>query len=168
MGLRDILIGFAEVVKNDLTTKPSFKTGQKFEDYVLEHLFPRNYYDLVEKTHNYQTNKHQFVESSLKPDFKFRDRLTKKEFYVEAKFRTNIYQGKIVWCNETQLVRYQRINRDTPVFLILGDGGEADLPDNLSLIPISKAKYTGLFLSYIDQFQVDYEKPITSNMLWNR
>lgn len=72
-------------------TPASFKMGQKFEEYVREFLFVRNYYDILEQTDSYNTNSKDYVESSLKPYFKFRDKLTKKEFYIEAKFRTSDY-----------------------------------------------------------------------------
>ncbi|HTE01715.1 MAG TPA: hypothetical protein VK668_20645 [Mucilaginibacter sp.] len=168
MGLLSILTGIADVISNDINTPESFKQGQKFENYVEEYLFPNSYYDVLEKTHSYQTNSKSYVESSLNPDFKFRDRYTKKEFYVEAKFRTNVYKNKLVWCNDKQLARYQDINKRISVFLILGDGGKADWPEYLSLIPISKAKYTGLFPSFVDQFEIEPEKAITSKILWNR
>ena len=151
----------------EANTPESLKRGLQFEDYVQEYLFPKSYYDVLEKTHNYQTNSKSYVEASLNPDFKLRDRFNKKEFYLEAKFRSGFYDGKLVWCNDKQLQRYQAINKRTPVFLILGDGGKADWPDHLSLIPLSKAKYTGLFPSFVDHFQIEPERPVSSKMLWS-
>ena len=168
MRLFSTLNKIADVISDAINTPESFKMGQEFEDYVKEHLFPPNYYNLLEMTHNYHTNHENYIESSLNPDFKFRDRYTKKEFYVEAKFRTNVYQNKLVWCNDKQLQRYQSINKQTPVFLLLGDGGKANWPDGIALIPLSKAKYTGLFTSFVDQFAIEPEKPVTSKILWNR
>jgi hypothetical protein len=106
------------------------------------------------------------TESSLKPDFKFRDKKTKKEFYIEAKFRTGEYQGKIVWCNDSQLKRYKQYNKETPVFLLLGVGGDPEYPEFLALIPLAAAKYTGLFPSYIEKYEVKLDKPILSKTLW--
>lgn len=157
-----------DTIVDHITTPESFKMGEEFEKYVEEYLFPKTYYDLVERTHDYRTNSKNYVETSLNPDFKFRDKRTKKEFYVEAKFRTNLYNGKLVWCNDKQLGRYQQVNQHTPVFVILGDGGKPDWPECLSLIPISKAKYTGLFPSYIAQFEIEPEKPISSYILWSK
>jgi len=166
MGFLSIIEKIADVIYEDIHTPESFKMGQKFEDYVQQYLFPNNYYDILEKTHSYQANSKAYIEASLNPDFKFRDRYTKREFYVEAKFRTGMYKDKLVWCNETQLTRYHEINRKTPVFLILGDGGKPDWPEYLSLIPMSKAKYTGLFPSYVDRFEIEPEKTVTSKLLW--
>jgi hypothetical protein len=168
MRLLSIIGKIVDVVSDEIYTPESFLRGEDFEKYVENYLFPKTYYDLLEKTHNYRINSKNYVEASLKPDFKYRDRLTKKEFYIEAKFRTNDYKNKFVWCNDAQLIRYQVINKITPVFLILGDGGKADWPDNLSLIPLSKAKYTGLFPSFVDQFSIVLELAVSSKVLWNR
>ncbi len=168
MGILSLVSKIVTVISDEINTPESFKRGQQFEDYVEKYLFPPNYYDLTEKTHNYQTNSKHYVEASLNPDFKFRDRLTKKEFYIEAKFRTNFYKDKLVWCNEKQLARYKYINQNTPVFLLLGDGGKPNWPEYISLIPISKAKYTGLFASFVDQFEIEHEKQVTSKVLWSR
>ena len=167
MGLLSILSKGLKAMIDEATTPESFKMGQKFEDYVREFLFVDNYYDILERTHNYNTNK-DYVQSSLKPDFKFRDKWTKKEFYVEAKFRTGLYNNKIVWCNDKQLARYLDCNKEKPVFLILGMGDNPKYPEFLSLIPLTQAKYTGLFPSHAEKFEIEVDKPVSSKALWTR
>ncbi len=167
MGLLSILGKGLKAMIDEATTPESFKIGEKFEDYVRKYLFVDNYYDILERTHNYKTNK-DYVQSSLKPDFTFRDRWTKKEFYVEVKFRTGTYNNKIVWCNEKQLTRYLEYNTERPVFLILGMGDKPDYPEFLSLIPLTQAKYTGLFPSHAEKFEIEIDKPISSKTLWGR
>ena len=168
MGLLSILGKGLKAMVDEAMTPESFKIGQKFENYVREYLFTDKYYDLVEKTHDYNTNNNDYVESSLKPDFTFRDRATKKEFYVEAKFRSGLYEGKIVWCKEHQLKRYREHNKNKPVFLILGMGEDPKYPEFLSLMPLAAAKYTGLFPSYTEQFEIKIDKAIESKTLWNK
>ena len=122
MSLFSLIGKIANVISDEIHTPESFKKGELFENYIEQYLFPVQYYDLLEKTHNYSSNSRHYVESSLKPDFKYRDRYTAREFYIEAKFRTDLYQDKFVWCNDQQLARYQHINLQTPVFLLLGIG----------------------------------------------
>jgi hypothetical protein len=167
MGIISILSKGIQAMIDEATTPQSFKIGEQFENYVRDCLFVDEYYDILERTHNYKTNK-DFVESSLKPDFKFRDRWTKKEFYVEAKFRTGVQNNKIIWCNEKQLMRYLHYNKERPVFLILGMGDNPKYPDFLSLIPLTQARYTGLFPSHAEKFEIRLDKSISSNILWNR
>jgi len=167
MGLLSILSKGLKAMIDEANTPESFKIGQKFEEYVREFLFIDKYYDLLERTHDYNTNSKDYVQSSLKPDFTFRDHWTNNDFYVEAKFRTGLNKGKITWCNENQLRRYQQCDKFLPVFLILGMGDNPQYPDFLALIPLTSAKYTGLFPSYAEQFEIDVDKPISSKILWN-
>lgn len=168
MGLLSILGKGIKAMLDEAKTPESFKTGQHFENYVRDYLFVDKYYDLVERTHDYNSNSKDYVESSLKPDFKFRDKLTKKVFYVEAKFRTGVYEGKIVWCNNNQLQRYKRHNKDCPVFLILGMGENPKSIEFLSLMPLTEAKYTGLFPSFAEKYEIKLDKPVASKILWER
>ena len=168
MGLLSIISKGIKAMIDEATTPESFKMGEKFEDYVREFLFIDTYYDILERTHSYSTNK-DYVESSLKPDFKFRDCWTKKEFYVEAKFRTGVNSNnKIVWCNDKQLARYLTYHKEKPVFLILGMGNKSDYPEFLSLIPLEQAKYTGLYPSHAEKFEIKIDKPVSSKILWTR
>jgi len=41
-------------------------------------------------------------------------------------------------------------------------------PEFLSLIPLTQAKYTGLFQSHAEKFEIQVGKPIPSKMLWTR
>lgn len=165
MRLLSILSKGLKAMIDEATTPESFKIGEKFESYVRECLFIDRYYDILERTHDYRMNK-DYVQSSLKPDFKFRDKWTKKEFYVEAKFRTGLFNNKIVWCNDNQLKRYSEYNRTVPVFLILGMGENPAYPEFLSLIPLAQAKYTGLFPSHAEKFEIEIDKPVSSKILW--
>ncbi len=162
MSIRSIF----KLVKDEILKPRSFKTGEEFEKYVREILFPKEHYTLVEMTHSYATNKNDYVEASLKPDFTFRDHITKKEFYVEAKVRTTLFNNKIAWCNKRQLERYNEYDKTKPVFLIM-DLGEDESP-YLALIPLKKAQYTGLIVSYTKKFEIEKDKAVTSKNLWNR
>jgi hypothetical protein len=98
MGIISILGKGIQAMIDEAMTPESFKIGEQFEEYVREAIFTNTNYDLVERTHNYKSNSRDYVESSLKPDFKFRDRKTKREFYVEAKFITHSYpSGQVYW-----------------------------------------------------------------------
>lgn len=153
---------------DEANTPASFKVGEAFEDYVRKFIFIDRYYTLVERTHNYHINSNDYVESSLKPIFKFRGNWTGRDFYVEAKFRTGLYNDKLVWCNQKQLERYQHYNQQCPVFVIIGLGDDSKYPEALTLIPLSKAKYTGLFVSVAEKFEIQPDRPVTSKMLWDR
>jgi hypothetical protein len=61
--------------------------GEIFERYVRDCLFVYDDYDLLEISPAYTKRKEYFAQSALKPDFKFKDLRTGRQFYVEVKFR---------------------------------------------------------------------------------
>jgi hypothetical protein len=167
MGLFDSIVKGVKAAIDDYKTPDSFKLGQLFEEIAREGIFPPNYYDLVEKTHDYQTNKNDYVEASKRPDYTFRDRYTKKLFYVEVKFRSTLLNGKIEWTNPAQLKRYNEAQKQYPVFILLGI---LDKDDEIRafLIPLTEAKYTGIYPSFAERYRIDIEKPLPSKKLWER
>jgi len=166
MGLLNKLKRIAEAVTNEITKPESFVKGDDFENYVREVVFPSNKYELVHKTHSYQDNKNDYIESTLYPDFLFRCKKTNKEFYVEAKYRSDFYKNKVEWSYPKQLKRYKEINKKKKVFVCLGLGGEPKYPDYIFIIPISKLKYTGLYESFLKDYNFYIDKPVFPSYLW--
>jgi hypothetical protein len=142
--------------------------GEAFENYVREFIFPKEHFEMVERTHAYEANRKDFVKSSLNPDFKFFDKKRKKEFWLEAKFRSETYRGKLEWCSDQQLKRYLECHKSTSTFVIIAVGGKPTLPESLYLLSLSQAKYTGLFETLLKRFEIPFDKAITSELLWNR
>lgn len=163
--MKSIGVGLKAMI-DDALTPESFKKGEQFEKYVRTYLFVSAYYDVVHKTHSYLDNKGDYVEESMKPDYLFRDKYSKKEFYVEVKFRSNSYQGKVEWCkNIYQLKRYKQLDKEKPVFILLGIEGEPSKPAYIFLIPMKEIKYTGLFYSFLENYLIDNKKAISSKVL---
>ncbi|MDC8000113.1 hypothetical protein POV26_03625 [Aequorivita todarodis] len=155
--------------KNEVNKPNSFIKGEAFEEYVRKYIFPKSDYDLVHRTHDYNANNGDYIESSLKPDFKFRDKKNGKEFYVEVKWRMGIYnrENKIEWCNPKQLKRYKAIDKnESAVFIVLGFGDKATKPKEIVLFPVSGCHYTGLYDSFLDRYLFYVNKPVFSGYLW--
>ena len=150
----------------DLEKDPSVKKGERFEDFVRKHLFVSAEYELEEKTHPYEDNRAEFVKSSLNPDYRFKSKKTGKRFWVEVKFRSAYSDDAIEWCKDYQLKRYLEINRETPVFVLIGVGGSASDPENVFIIPVKHAKYTRLFRSVLNKFEFNPKRPINPHQLW--
>ncbi|HEA19529.1 hypothetical protein LCGC14_0719690 [marine sediment metagenome] len=133
-------------------------------------MFPKKHYKLLHRTPNFELNKDDFVASSLLPDFEFQCLKTGEKFFVEAKFREGVlnYEDKIEWCNPSQPKRYQKINRQQKVFVILGLGTKASKPDELILFPMSAGNFCGLYNSFLHKYSFPYlDKPVFSTFLWN-
>jgi hypothetical protein len=144
--------------------------GKRFEDHV-EHLFSKQYFKLVEKTHSFKTNAERYVESSKNPDFIFEYMPTREKFAVECKFRTQLNNRKqISWSNTAQLKRYQEFEyqKKIPVFVVIGlelefeSEEDPDIPETEKFmfnIPLKEARYPALYESVFAKFERDYEKP---------
>jgi len=150
-----------------LFTPQSFKTGEKFEHYIRKKLFTERYFQLVEKTYGYGNKGVNYVKS-VNPDFKFFDRRTKRFFFIEAKYRKSFYKGQLSWCTEKQLEHYHQCNRETPVFIVLGVGGEPWRPAFVALIPLYKVNFTTLYLSFAEKYKIHPRRSVLSKILWKK
>lgn len=155
-------MGVIDSLKYRFSNSPEMK-GQRFEDFIESRFSPK-YFNIVEKTHSFKENSDRYIESSLNPDFTFRYMPTGETFAVECKYRSELYKGKLSWCNENQLKRYNdfQTNRQIPVFIAVGLGGKQLNPDRLFCIPLSEAKYPNLFPSVFERF----EKKPDSYFFW--
>jgi hypothetical protein len=149
--------------RDEVKTPEGFKKGEAFQDYIRKHLFTKDKFDMLHKTHSYATNKNDYIiEDSEEPDFKFRVIRTGKAFWVEAKYRSRYYEDKVDCYKPLQLKRYKEIDKKFPVYITLGLGGEPDSPDQVFLIPIRDIEYSysKLFLSFLKNYKVPNDKPI--------
>lgn len=150
----------------DAINKPeSFVKGDEFEAYIRTHLFVKDRYDLLQRTHDYTTNKDDYVENTKEPDFKFRSIKTGKEFFVEAKYRSDYYENAIEWCKPFQLKRYKEIDKKISVYVTLGVGKESNSPSQIFFIPLKDIKYTKLFRSFLKDYEVSVNLPIDHRLL---
>lgn len=136
----------------------SIEKGEAFQHFVENTLFTKAEYDLVERTHSFQQNANRYIESSRKPDFRFRYKRSGQEFYVEAKFRSYIGDDDKVeiYKNGQYDFHKQLDNKECPVFVIVGVGGQANRPENLSLIPLYEIKYRSLFKSVLYHHRISH------------
>jgi len=154
-----------KVAWDELNKPASYVKGDEFERFIRTSLFPNTDYDLLQKTHDYTTNKNDYIETSKEPDFKFRSRISRKVFFVEAKYRSRFYNEVLDWCKPYQLNRYQAIDIITPVYIAIGVGGQAREPDQVFLIPMKDIKYKRLFRSFLKRYQVSAAHCVTEREL---
>lgn len=161
-----VLTRIAKTVMAEVTKPKSFVKGEDFENYVRQFIFPTELYQLEHHSHDYNTNKGDYVQTSLNPDFMFTSKRDKKKFYVEAKYRSDFQESGIEWCKAYQLKRYQKANEDIPVFIALGVQGKPSRPKYLFVFPVEKVKYTKLFDSVLKKYEVETDVPIQQKKLW--
>lgn len=139
------------------------RVGESWQLEVKDVIFPKNRYDILHQTHSFHDNKGRYIESSLQPDFKFRDRFTKKEFWVECKYRGSLYNEKVAILKQEQRDRLLKLT--DPVFICLA----LDLPafdnEQYYLVPFCNMKYDHLFVSVLNNYEIGFG-PMVSNILW--
>ncbi len=149
----------------EVTTPETFVKGDEFQSYVRSRLFPKDRYTVLQKTPSYTTNKNDFIENSMEPDFKFRSIKTGKQFFVEAKYRSNYFDGAVDWCKPYQLKRYQEIDSKTPVYIIIGVGQQASAPRQVFCASIKDFKYPKLFRTFIKPYEIKIDQAVDESLL---
>jgi hypothetical protein len=159
------IVRVARVTIDEINKPESYIKGDAFEDYIRTNLFLKDRYDILQRTHDYTTNKEDFVENTKEPDFKFRSIKTGEEFFVEAKYRSAYYEDAIEWCKPYQLKRYKEIDQKTPVYITIGVGKESNSPSQIFFIPLKDIKYTKLNRSFLKDYEVSVNSPIDYRLL---
>lgn len=154
-----------QTVIEDLNTPESFKKGQKFEDFTRAEIFTSDRYKLLKKTHDYKQNSSDYVQDSLEPDFKFECLETKKQFYVESKFRSWFFNNKLELFGKLQFDRLKKINESEPVFIIIGIDGEADNPEYVCLVPMDDIKSRSLNEEFFDGYDIAHNIALSPKKL---
>lgn len=125
---------------NSSTEEEAVKKGRAFENYVVKK-FDSKYFELIE----WRSDKfHEgiYASSSKLPDLEYQFTLKKhtERFAVECKYRSSALNGIVEFANDKQLKRYQEYakEKEFPVFIVLGVGGQPDKPERLFIIPAPK------------------------------
>jgi hypothetical protein len=152
-------MGFLGNLLEDVTGKskrPEIK-GSRFERFISEEIFTDKLFDLVEMTRDFESNSERFEERSKNPDFLFRDKRTREEFWIEAKYRSGLFRNnksQLVCeiCKPWQLDRYKEVEKTSgkKVYICLGIGEKPRDPETVHLIPVSDA-YPQLFQSKLKE-----------------
>lgn len=139
--------------------------GDAFEDFIESAILSRDF-ELVYRTPSYEETRANYDSNARLPDFLYHCHRRGEQFWVEAKFRAATMEGKVEWCRYDQLMRYRRVHVDQDVFVAIGLGGRPDRPHRLFIVPLDALKYTGVYLSVLEPFEVEPHRPLSSGLLW--
>jgi hypothetical protein len=131
-------------------------------------LFRRDDFLFLERVPDYTPDWDLFALNALRPDFKFRDKQTGQDFYVEVKFRQRYKKcNEISWARPSQISRYMFYNQSLPTFLLIGIADDPKRPSQVSLIPLGQACYPRLFIQRIKRFEIPAKAAIRSEVIQN-
>ncbi|MBC8401992.1 MAG: hypothetical protein H8E14_10930 [Candidatus Marinimicrobia bacterium] len=152
----------------EISKPSSFFKGEEFEKCIRKKVFVPSKYELVMKTHDYNENKKDYVESSLYPDYLFRNLKTGEEFFVEVKYRERLWDGKLNWCKPYQFKRYKKANLNYKIIIAIGLGGRPRNPESVYLIPLDQIKYDSLNPSFFEKYKFDGKRKGIIDSLFDR
>lgn len=153
----------AEMEKTILSLKEKYKDAEKkasilgvnLNDSKIDNLVKGRLFELFSATiwsEDYRTeiddwtpdkgfNEKIFIKSNGNPDFVVSFMGSRKVVAVECKFRSRFKDGVFVDIAKKDIInRYKKyeVEKNIIVFILLGVGGSAELPNSLYLLPLSK------------------------------
>ncbi len=137
-----------------------YRLGNDFEDHVIN-MFDPDRFELIHRSPTNDDTGGRFVKSMILPDLKFREKSTRRSFWVECKFRANTENfGNIIWCTENQLRNYKRTyyKHREPVFIMLGVRGTTFNPGKTYCLNLERINFTKLFYNTYSTNQVKVDK----------
>jgi len=141
------------------------RKGAAFENYAKS-LFKKEEWDIDED--NSFRRLRRWVKSYNNPDFVFTHRKTNKKIAIECKYKISLpnnEMNKFLWAFQGKIENYQKFSqqRNIPVFVIIGIGGNPKNPKRMFVIPLNQIKYPYVDVKYLEKFERDPRKPFTMN-----
>ena len=149
--------------ENKIDEQNPYKIGKEFENYALN-LFPEESFNIVHKTVGAADLNGRYTEDCIYPDYKFRDRATGQEFWVECKYRSHRGErGAIDWTDQEHLQRYKRIRKESGLktYILIGLGGRPDDPNELLFFDLDERGFATLFYSIQNELRIE-KRPYSS------
>jgi hypothetical protein len=122
----DVVKGLKRVTKEiNALAGDTYSKGDLFENYAQK-LFPDQDFKVVHYTTRRDELDGRKIESAQNPDFQFEHRRSGHRFWVECKWRGDLYDGKLDWCKDYQFKRYKEFQeevRPQKVYAVIGLDG---------------------------------------------
>ena len=141
------------------------KRGDDFEKFIIQK-FNKKYYRIKEWVGDKYING-VHAETTQQPDLLIERKIKEgnAEFWVECKWRQNLFKGGIEFATEEQLKRYKLFQkkRSIPIFLAIGLGNKASSPKHLFILPLEEIETNFILLETLKK----NEKNITKDFFYD-
>lgn len=127
---------------------PYWVMGREFENYVIQRFKEKKkWFKVLDQRHDQLDPDGCPYPSNGNPDLEVEAIWwvnRKEKFAVECKFRSNWYNDSIEWCQAHNLENYRNFaaDRNMPVFVVLGVGGEPSAPKEMFCFKITAGTST--------------------------
>jgi hypothetical protein len=161
-GIKQSVLQKKEVASNP--TDESKRKGDDFEKFVVKK-FNQKYFTLKEWTSDKFIDG-VYAENTLGPDLVYQFSLgdISEGLAIECKWRRKLYDNFDVVTTQ-QIKNYRKFEneKNIPVFLVIGLGGEPSSPEQFYIIPLNRVNSTNLNRSFLSEFQQE----INSNFYYD-
>jgi hypothetical protein len=151
----EVQIRTIEAQKNRRVRRSNtYLMGDLFEAYSAN-LFPTRDFTFLEVTPRRNDLNDRYIEAALRPDFRIRYEPNGHIIWVECKYRSKLYNGKLKWCDEEQFERYKRFQKESrpeKVYVVIGLGGQPDAPDSTFCMPLDDVPSSTLEPSFYELY----------------
>jgi hypothetical protein len=131
------------------------KSGDDFEKFVVQK-FSKKYFQIKEWAGDKYVNG-RYAQTTQNPDLLIEFRLGESnyDFAVECKWRKDIKEKGIEFANAAQFKRYKdfEVKREVPVFIAIGVGGKASMPEKLYIVPLRMLTSNFIFPNTLEKFE---------------
>lgn len=127
------------------SNKTLYNNSYLFNDFVLNDFFASEKYSVKNLSDKSDSLHYDFQVTQISTSINF----LIKTIFVNGDARKNM----IKWCSDEQFSGYYNTNQ-TPLFILIGVGRDAYLPDELYLIPFKTIPSNIINVSLINQYRV--------------
>lgn len=146
----------------------SYAKGLAFEEFVVKRFDP-DFFTIKEWRGDKQVDG-VYAESNTYPDlvvnFNYRKEKVDVDFAVECKWRQGFLKNEVEWSYAQQIERYNQFSREKnlPVFIALGIGGEPDSPEQMYIVPLDKLQKPSVSFDELKIYRRQYPD---RNLYWD-
>jgi len=139
---------FVEAIRPDTCTK-----NYQFDIFIRQNLFPVTRYELMlKRTTDAAGN--DYIETLKEPHFKLKSRFSDLVIYADGKYNKRQNDPMIEWCEPAEFKRYQELDCQIPVYVLIGEGPDPSEPEHVYLFPVRNVRYNRILRSRLANYEI--------------
>ena len=153
-----------ELKIKDAADGDTYAAGDLFEEFAMNY-FSEIFFELIDFTPRREDLHGRYCERSKYPDFRFREKMGAREFWVECKYRRDFTDGNWIYLYEDpqKLKNLKEFREKTgnKVIFIIGVGGDPNDPQYVYLVDLDSINNNrlGLMGFLFDRLYRAYDEP---------
>ena len=144
-----------------------FRKNKEFENFVLNNLFPRELYTLIDHTASNLQNAGRSGKRNPQAGLLLRDNSIGTEFYADCKYHYGLIANSFRFSKEPKIGRYKTYT-ERSFFLVLGLGGSSSAPTEVFLANFKDCPHVHLFKRHLAGKAIPTNIPVQSESLWKQ